>query len=37
MSALKQKVRIGDLLVQNKVITDDQLQLALQMQKSSGM
>jgi len=37
MSALKQKVRIGDLLVQNKVITDDQLQLALQKQKSSGM
>jgi len=37
MSALRQKVRIGDLLVQNKVITEDQLQLALQKQKSSGM
>jgi MSHA biogenesis protein MshE len=36
MSALKQKIRIGDLLVQNKVITEDQLQLALQKQKSTG-
>lgn len=37
MSALRQKIRIGDLLVQNKVITEDQLQLALQKQKSTGM
>jgi MSHA biogenesis protein MshE len=36
MSALRQKIRIGDLLVQNKVITEDQLQLALQKQKSTG-
>ncbi len=36
MAALKQKIRIGDLLVQNKVITEDQLQLALQKQKSTG-
>lgn len=36
MSALRQKIRIGDLLVQNKVITEEQLQLALQKQKSTG-
>jgi MSHA biogenesis protein MshE len=37
MVAIKQKIRIGDLLVQNGVITEDQLQQALQKQKSSGL
>lgn len=36
MTAIKQKIRIGDLLVQNKVITEDQLQQALQKQRSTG-
>ncbi|TFH75810.1 GspE/PulE family protein [Gammaproteobacteria bacterium LSUCC0112] len=34
--AIKQKIRIGDLLVQNGVITETQLQQALAKQKSSG-
>lgn len=34
--ALKQKVRIGDLLVKNGVISDIQLQQALDKQKSNG-
>jgi MSHA biogenesis protein MshE len=37
MVAIKQKVRIGDLLVQNGVITENQLQQALQKQKASGL
>lgn len=35
--AIKQKVRIGDLLVQNHVITDEQLQQALVKQRSTGL
>lgn len=35
--ALKQKIRIGDLLVSNNVITEDQLQQALTKQKSTGL
>ncbi|MDT8427876.1 MAG: GspE/PulE family protein [Pseudomonadales bacterium] len=37
MVAIKQKVRIGDLLVQNSVITEAQLQQALQKQKTTGL
>lgn len=37
MAERKQKVRIGDLLVSNEVITEDQLQQALQKQKSTGL
>lgn len=37
MSGLKKKIRIGDLLVSNAVITETQLQLALEKQKSSGL
>jgi MSHA biogenesis protein MshE len=35
--AMKQKVRIGDLLVKNSVISEDQLQQALTKQKSTGL
>lgn len=35
--AVKQKIRIGDLLVQNGVITENQLQQALAKQKSTGL
>ncbi|OFE12898.1 MSHA biogenesis protein MshE [Pseudohongiella acticola] len=35
--AIKQKIRIGDLLVQNGVISEDQLQQALVKQKSTGL
>lgn len=35
--AVKQKIRIGDLLVKNGVITEDQLQQALAKQKSTGL
>lgn len=34
--AVKQKIRIGDLLVQNGVLTENQLQQALAKQKSTG-
>lgn len=37
MAGLKKKIRIGDLLVSNAVITETQLQLALEKQKSSGL
>ncbi len=37
MAAIKQKVRIGDLLVQNQVITETQLRQALEKQKSTGL
>src|SRR5690606_9277265 len=37
MAALKQKVRIGDLLVQNGVITETDLQQALVRQRSTGL
>ncbi len=37
MAGLKKKIRIGDLLVHNAVITETQLQLALEKQKSSGL
>lgn len=37
MAVTKQKVRIGDLLVQNGVITQDQLQTALEKQKEMGL
>lgn len=37
MAVVKQKVRIGDLLVQNGVITDAQLRQALEKQKSTGL
>ena len=37
MAIVKQKVRIGDLLVQNGVITDAQLRQALEKQKSTGL
>ena len=37
MVGRKQKIRIGDLLVQNQVITEDQLQQALQKQKTTGL
>ncbi|MFC4258402.1 GspE/PulE family protein [Marinobacter lacisalsi] len=36
MAEPKRKIRIGDLLVQNEVITDQQLQTALKEQKNSG-
>ncbi|MGM0449310.1 MAG: GspE/PulE family protein [Pseudomonadota bacterium] len=36
MSETRRKVRIGDLLVQNSVITDEQLQTALSEQKRTG-
>ena len=32
----KKKIRIGDLLVQNEVITEEQLSVALREQKSTG-
>lgn len=32
----KKKIRIGDLLVQNEVITEQQLMTALREQKSTG-
>lgn len=35
--AVKQKIRIGDLLVKSGVITDEQLQQALAKQKSTGL
>lgn len=35
--AVRQKIRIGDLLVNNGVITEDQLQQALSKQKSTGL
>lgn len=37
MAALKQKIRIGDLLVQNHVINETQLRTALEKQKSTGL
>ncbi|MES3007218.1 MAG: GspE/PulE family protein [Pseudomonadota bacterium] len=37
MAGLKQKIRIGDLLVQNQVITETQLRQALEKQKSTGL
>ncbi len=37
MALTKQKVRIGDLLVQNGVITEDQLKSALDKQKEMGL
>lgn len=37
MAAVKQKIRIGDLLVSNGVITDAQLRQALEKQKSTGL
>jgi MSHA biogenesis protein MshE len=36
MAEQRKKIRIGDLLVQNEVITEDQLQTALQEQKKTG-
>ncbi len=36
MAEPKKKIRIGDLLVQNEVISEDQLMTALKEQKSSG-
>ncbi|MEX0618757.1 MAG: GspE/PulE family protein [Pseudohongiellaceae bacterium] len=36
MAIVKQKIRIGDLLVQNGIITEDQLQTALERQKAIG-
>lgn len=37
MTAFKQKIRIGDLLVQNQVIDETQLHTALEKQKSTGL
>ncbi len=37
MAGLKKKIRIGDLLVHNSVISETQLQLALEKQKSTGL
>ncbi len=37
MSVTKQKIRIGDLLVQNGVVSDTQLRQALDKQKSTGL
>ena len=37
MSIHKQKIRIGDLLVQNDVITEEQLQTALVNQRETGL
>jgi MSHA biogenesis protein MshE len=37
MAAVKQKVRIGDLLVKSQVITEAQLRQALEKQKSTGL
>ena len=34
---LHRKIRLGDLLVQNQVISEDQLQAALAEQKQSGL
>ena len=36
MSELKKKIRIGDLLIQNGVITEEQLMTALSEQKKTG-
>ena len=36
MAEPRRKIRIGDLLVQNEVITDQQLQTALKEQKNTG-
>lgn len=36
MAEQRKKIRIGDLLVQNEVITEEQLQTALQEQKKTG-
>jgi MSHA biogenesis protein MshE len=36
MAINRQKIRIGDLLIQNDVITEDQLINALASQKQSG-
>lgn len=36
MAVTKQKIRIGDLLVQNQVITEEQLMTGLKRQKESG-
>lgn len=37
MAALKQKIKIGDLLLKNKVISNEQLQQALEKQRSTGL
>lgn len=37
MARPRQKIRIGDLLVQNNVISEDQLQSALSKQKTTGL
>tara|TARA_R110002072_G_scaffold100183_2_gene220543 strand:+ start:23354 stop:25144 length:1791 start_codon:yes stop_codon:yes gene_type:complete len=37
MSELKKKIRIGDLLIQNAVITEEQLMTALAEQKKTGL
>lgn len=37
MGAFKQKARIGDMLVRSNVITEAQLQVALEKQKSTGL
>ncbi|HWK53467.1 MAG TPA: GspE/PulE family protein [Hyphomicrobiales bacterium] len=37
MSGSRKKIRIGDLLVQNGIITDTQLQQALERQRQSGL
>lgn len=37
MGAFKQKIRIGDLLVKNQVIDENQLHSALEKQKSTGL
>ncbi len=37
MGAFKQKIRIGDLLVKNQVIDENQLHAALEKQKSTGL
>jgi MSHA biogenesis protein MshE len=37
MANVRKKIRIGDLLVQNGIITEQQLQLALERQRQTGM
>ncbi|WP_429182619.1 hypothetical protein [Aeromonas rivipollensis] len=36
MAQPRLKMRLGDLLVQEQIISDDQLQLALQQQRQTG-
>ena len=37
MSSVRKKIRIGDLLVQNQILTEPQLQQSLDRQRQTGM